>query len=109
VAAVTLQEIRFTIVLAIIAAAYTAVGQAGATGYIAALPYDKPAKVTVELPATVHRDLVAYAEILGRRRAANPRSCQAHCTHADAVQCNSSCFCQGAACASSPQGGRRIA
>ena len=27
---------------------------------------DKPAKVTLELPATVHRDLVAYAEILGR-------------------------------------------
>lgn len=27
---------------------------------------DKPVKVTVELPATLHRDLVAYAEILGR-------------------------------------------
>jgi len=26
---------------------------------------DKPVKVTVELPATVHRDLVVYAEILG--------------------------------------------
>jgi hypothetical protein len=33
---------------------------------IAALPDDKPVKVTVELPATVHRDLIAYAEILGR-------------------------------------------
>jgi hypothetical protein len=33
---------------------------------IAVLPDDKPVKVTVELPATVHRDLVAYAEILGR-------------------------------------------
>ena len=33
---------------------------------IAALPDDKPVKVTVELPAAVHRDLVAYAEILGR-------------------------------------------
>ena len=32
-----LQEITFTIVLAIIAAAYAAVGQAGATGYIAAM------------------------------------------------------------------------
>jgi hypothetical protein len=30
------------------------------------LPDDKPVKVTVELPATVHRDLVAYAEILAR-------------------------------------------
>ncbi len=29
---------------------------------IAALPDDKPVKVTVELPATVHRDLAAYAE-----------------------------------------------
>ncbi|WP_171173640.1 DUF2274 domain-containing protein [Ruegeria sp. HKCCD8929] len=27
---------------------------------------DKPVKVTVELPASVHRDLIAYAEILGR-------------------------------------------
>ncbi len=27
---------------------------------------DKPVKVGVELPATVHRDLVAYAEVLSR-------------------------------------------
>ncbi len=27
---------------------------------------DKPIKVTVELPADLHRDLIAYAEILGR-------------------------------------------
>lgn len=27
---------------------------------------DKPVKVTVELPATLHRDLVAYAEVLAR-------------------------------------------
>jgi len=27
---------------------------------------DKPVKLTIELPATVHRDLTAYAEILGR-------------------------------------------
>ena len=27
---------------------------------------DKPVKVTVELPANVHRDLVAYAEVLAR-------------------------------------------
>lgn len=26
---------------------------------------DKPVRVTVELPASVHRDLVAYAKILG--------------------------------------------
>lgn len=29
---------------------------------IAALPDDKPVKVTLELPADVHRDLLAYAE-----------------------------------------------
>ena len=27
---------------------------------------DKPVKISVELPAAVHRDLRAYAEILGR-------------------------------------------
>jgi hypothetical protein len=27
---------------------------------------DKPVKLTVELPAVVHRDLVAYAEVLAR-------------------------------------------
>jgi hypothetical protein len=27
---------------------------------------DKPVKLTVELPASVHRDLVAYADIFGR-------------------------------------------
>jgi len=27
---------------------------------------DKPVKVSVELPAALHRDLIAYAEILGR-------------------------------------------
>lgn len=30
------------------------------------LPDDKPVKVTVELPASLHRDLTAYGEILGR-------------------------------------------
>jgi len=27
---------------------------------------DKPVRLTVELPAQVHRDLVAYAQVLGR-------------------------------------------
>ena len=27
---------------------------------------DKPVKVSVELPAAIHRDLVAYAEVLSR-------------------------------------------
>ena len=30
------------------------------------LPDDKPIKLSIELPAAVHRDLVAYAEVLGR-------------------------------------------
>ncbi|MGY4231058.1 hypothetical protein ACVIIW_000005 [Bradyrhizobium sp. USDA 4449] len=33
---------------------------------IATLPDDKPVKVAAELPASVHRDLVAYAEALAR-------------------------------------------
>ena len=31
-----------------------------------AIPDDKPVKLTIELPADVHRDLVAYAEVLAR-------------------------------------------
>lgn len=31
---------------------------------LSAIPDDKPVKITVELPAAVHRDLVTYAEIL---------------------------------------------
>jgi len=34
---------------------------------IEALPEDKPVKVSVELPASVHRDLVAYAEAVGNQ------------------------------------------
>ncbi len=36
---------------------------------------DKPIKITVELPAPLHRDLVAYAEVLARetgQRTADP-------------------------------------
>lgn len=33
---------------------------------LSAIPDDKPVKVTVELPAEVHRDLVVYAEIMAR-------------------------------------------
>ncbi len=33
---------------------------------LGALADDKPVKISVELPASVHRDLVAYAELLGR-------------------------------------------
>jgi len=33
---------------------------------LGAIADDKPVKLTVELPAAIHRDLVAYAEALGR-------------------------------------------
>ena len=33
---------------------------------LGAIPDDKPVKVTMELPAPLHRDLVAYAEVLAR-------------------------------------------
>ena len=33
---------------------------------LGAIADDKPVKLTVELPAAVHRDLVAYAEVLAR-------------------------------------------
>ena len=38
---------------------------------ISALPDNKPVKVTLELPAQVHRDLVAYAEVLSRKTSQN--------------------------------------
>lgn len=33
---------------------------------LSAIADDKPVKVSVELPAGLHRDLVAYAEVLAR-------------------------------------------
>lgn len=33
---------------------------------------DKPVKITLELPAELHRDLTAYAEILGREAGQPP-------------------------------------
>ncbi|SHN84429.1 DUF2274 domain-containing protein [Bradyrhizobium erythrophlei] len=33
---------------------------------IGSIPDDKPVKLAVELPANVHRDLLAYAEVLAR-------------------------------------------
>jgi hypothetical protein len=33
---------------------------------LGSIPDDKPVKLTVELPAAVHRDLLAYAEALAR-------------------------------------------
>lgn len=36
------------------------------------LPDDKPVKLTLELPASLHRDLVAYGEILGHENGQPP-------------------------------------
>ena len=36
------------------------------------IPDDKPIKLTVELPAHLHRDLIAYGEILGREAGQGP-------------------------------------
>lgn len=36
------------------------------------LPDDKPVKLTLELPASLHRDLIAYGEILGRESGQAP-------------------------------------
>ena len=33
---------------------------------LGAIEDDKPVKLTIEVPASVHRDLLAYAEVLGR-------------------------------------------
>jgi hypothetical protein len=33
---------------------------------LSAIEDDKPVRVTVDLPASIHRDLVAYGEALGR-------------------------------------------
>ncbi len=33
---------------------------------------DKPVKITIGLPAALHRDLVAYAELLGREAGGPP-------------------------------------
>ncbi|POF33947.1 DUF2274 domain-containing protein [Roseibium marinum] len=33
---------------------------------LGAIPDDKPVKLNIELPADVHRDLVAYADVLAR-------------------------------------------
>ena len=54
---------------------------------------DKPVKVTVELPASLHRDLAAYAEILGSARRSRPLDR----AHAGAVHCDRPGFCEGQA------------
>ncbi|TPJ18932.1 DUF2274 domain-containing protein [Mesorhizobium sp. B2-7-3] len=33
---------------------------------LGAIADDKPVKISIDLPAAIHRDLIAYAEVLGR-------------------------------------------
>ena len=52
---------------------------------------DKPVKVTVELPAEVNRDLVAYAEILRREGAASTNDPnKIDCAYVEALHGNGS-------------------
>lgn len=37
---------------------------------LSAIPDDRPVKITIELPAAVHRDLVAYGRVLARANGA---------------------------------------
>ncbi|QYA11926.1 DUF2274 domain-containing protein [Rhizobium sp. AB2/73] len=39
---------------------------------LGAIADDKPIKVTIELPAALHRNLVAYGELLGRESGSPP-------------------------------------
>lgn len=51
---------------------------------LAALPNDKPVKMTIELPAPVHLDLVSYAEVLARasgRSVSDPGKLVRQCSH----------------------------
>ncbi len=62
------------------------------------LPDDKPVKVTLELPATLNRDLIDYAEVLTRETGqARHRSHQAHRAHVGAVRRHGSRIRKGSA------------
>ena len=53
---------------------------------LGAIEDDKPVKLTIELPAALHRDLVAYAQALARETGARRRRArQAHRADAGAV------------------------
>ena len=41
---------------------------------LSAIEDDKPVKLTIELPAAVHRDLIAYAEVLAEETGKPPSS-----------------------------------
>ena len=59
---------------------------------------DKPVKLSIELPASVHRDLVAYAEVLARETGAvDRRTGKADRADAGAVHGDGPSLCESAA------------
>ena len=57
------------------------------------IPDEKLVKLTIELPASVHRDLVAYADVLAPRNRPDRRTRPACCTDAHAVHGDRPGFC----------------
>ena len=77
---------------------------------LGAIEDDKPVKVTIELPAALHRDLVAYAQALARETAREARRArEAHCAHAGAVHGDGPGVCEDAALGSTADGRQGIA
>jgi hypothetical protein len=62
---------------------------------LSAVPDDKPVKITVELPGVVHRDLVAYADVLARQNGQEDRAHEAYRADACAVHGNGSSLFAG--------------
>ena len=72
------------------------------------IPDDKAVKLTVQLPAQLHRDLIAYGEILGREAGARvDRTGQADCPDARAVHRDGPRICEGASTAPETRGEAR--
>ena len=61
---------------------------------LGSIPDDKPVKLTVELPAVVHRDLLAYAEALGRETGSQSQTHRNWWTDAGAVHGYRPGFCK---------------
>ena len=55
---------------------------------------DKPVKLTIELPAAVHRNLVAYAEAISQRPG-SARPARLHCPYGRAIHGNRSGLREG--------------
>ena len=77
---------------------------------LGAIEDDKPVKMTIELPAALHRDLVAYAQALARETGAgSSRARQTRRTDAGAVHGDGPGVCEDAAHRSTADGRQGIA